>query len=125
MTAGVPALRDDNIGTRIGGFLGLSEGLHLADDFASGGLDSTGEGSGVAERQHYRRGSGIERHLESCRIAFERPGNEANADPSVARLTKLGADRRYVGLARADHTEAAGVGDGGGKFPTGCRSHRR
>ena len=80
---------------------------------------------GIAKRQHHGCRSGVERHIKSRGIAFERPGNKANADADVARLAKLLTDRRPTGLARADHAETAGSRDGGGKLATRRRSHRR
>ena len=69
---------------------------------------------GVGSPKDSITAAGVACHVESRRIAFERPRDEANADPAISRLAELLADRRRIGLARADHTEAAGVGDGEG-----------
>ena len=115
MAAGVAALRDDDVGARGGGFLGLRQRLHLADDLAAGVLDPAGERRGIAERQHHRRRSGVERHVERRGVLLQRPDDEADADARIAGLGQFLADGVGVGIAGADQAEPAGIGDGGGE----------
>ena len=82
-------------------------------------------GRRIAERQHYRGRPGVERHLERCGVAFERPQDKADPDPRVAGLRKLLSDRLGAGIARADHSETAGIGHGGGQLAASGRAHWR
>jgi hypothetical protein len=125
MPAGIAALGNDDVGACICRRLGLLKRLHLADDLAARRLDPFRIGSGIAERQHDGGGLGVQRHIERRRIAIERPLDESDADPRIARFAQLTPDGFLVGIARAQHAETAGIRHRGGQPAAGGRSHRR
>src|SRR6516225_9967580 len=112
MAAGIATLRNDDVGARGGRHFGLRQGLHLANDLASGRFDPPSERGGIADGQHHGRRPRVERDTESRGVALERPGDKADPDTGVPYLSELLADGRRAGLARADYAETAGSRDG-------------
>jgi hypothetical protein len=79
----------------------------------------------LTEGEHDCGWPALERDLQHPRPAGHAPGNEADADASVARGVELAAQPRLVAIAAADHAETAGPADGGSETSVGHEIHRR
>src|SRR5262245_34503401 len=123
MSAGIAALRNDDVGSRLRRPYGPCEPLPLADQFGASIFDWAGIGSWLSERDHHHRRLRGKRHVECLWILIERPSNEADSDTGVACCREFLFDRRRVGVARTDQAKASSIRYRCCELATGCRSH--
>ena len=123
MAAGVLALRDDHIRSRVGRSYGFGDGLHLADEECSRRVDLLDVGRRVAERELDSGRSVIQGERETVRSGVQCEGDEPDPDARIARRGKLPGEPDRVAIAAPDEAEPPGVGDRGRQAPSGHASH--
>ena len=125
VTAGLGALRDDDVGAAVDGVLCVAAGLHLADEQGAGFFDAGGERQRVAERQEDGGRVARENTVEQLRLLLQRPGDEAATHGYVAGGAELGIEPINVTIAAANQSQTAGGGHRSGEPSAGRERHRR
>jgi hypothetical protein len=127
VTAGLGALRDQNICTRFKRLPRHLLGLNLADQQRARRLDARRERVGIAERKHNRARTGSERDVQQLGLFGEAPGDEADAEGvgDVGELGGLLLQPCFVAIAAAENAEPAGRTDRGCQACARNDVHRR
>jgi hypothetical protein len=123
VAAGLGALRDDDIRAGRRGLARLRNGHHLADQPRAGLAHGGSKRPWITEGQHDGRGlMGNDRgqHPGALRQA---PGDEATADPGVARARPLPLDPAAIAIAATDQAQPTGVAHRRGQPAAGDNVH--
>ena len=106
MPASLGPLGHNDVRTGLHRFARLGQGLHLADEPRARIPYGRGEGPWVAKRKHDRGGPVSKSALQDFRSLSEIPGDEAAADPGVARALPFLVKPVAVTIASAQQSKA-------------------
>src|SRR5262245_26930011 len=101
MPASLGALGDNHVRTGLHCLARLRQGLHLADEPRASVAYGWGEGPWITKRKHDGGRPVSESALQDLRPLSEAPGDEAAADPGVARALPFSVKPVAVAIAAA------------------------
>jgi hypothetical protein len=123
MSSGLCALRNYYICAGFHRFPRLSHGLHLTNQFRSGGVNCLCEWAGVTERQHDGGRLVNENTIQQFGVLREAPGDEPTPDPRISRVSPFPIDPATVSIPATKQAQPAGMADCCGEPPTGNDIH--